>query len=210
MTLCASSCHVAVPTSSSTCIKKTKKGGIKFLGVVSCAWGFDTDVIINGVSTPVGPITDVDNWILGIENGFIGLSPEGYGEKPASDKTTEQLTACEPDEVTGEDHTINFVSKLMDDDFTQCTFWSAIKSNRGSYRLIYIDCNDLVYVKSLTGNPGWKFSLSGNADLIHPAGNNERMSFEFSPVFRHDPEDGIICPLEVPDFEEIYSAEVNS
>lgn len=210
MPICAPSCHIAVPTSSSTCVKKTKPGGIKFLAVISCDWGFDTTVTINGVPTAVGPITDVDNWILGINYGFIGLSPEGYGEKPASDKTTEQLTACEPDAVVGEDHTINFISKFMDDDFTQCTFWSALKSNRGSYTIVYIDCNDLVYVKNQTGQPGWKFSLSGNADLIHPAGNNEKMRFEFSPVFRHDPDDGLICPLEIPDFDEIYSAEVLS
>lgn len=207
--LCASSCHVDTPNiDTAFCDDEFKSGGIKHIGVFSCDWVFDGDVTINGSTTAIGAITDVANWITGIQNGFISISPEGMGDKPVSEKTTEDAFACRPAIIGNEDHTINFISKLFDtDSFEHCQWWSTLKTNYRRYTLFWVDCDDNVYVKSTTGSPGFVFSLSGNSDLVIPQTSNEKMRFEFSPSFRYN---GIVCPLEVPDFASVYTTEVLS
>lgn len=211
MTLCPPSCHIAVPTNQANCTKVTKPGGILHLLIFACDAAFDATIDIDGTPTAIGPITDVEAWKTLVANRFIGISPEGYGEHPISEKTSEELTACVNNGVTGEDHVINFISKFMNKvTDAEFDFWTDVKANHGRYRLGWMDCDNTVYVKSTTGQPGFVFTLPGNADLVTPNNNREATRFEFSPSFRHDPNSGLIRPLQIVDIEEIFAVEVNS
>lgn len=115
-------------------ITATRKGAINQIGLFKCESSF-TDV------------TDADEWVTLIESGGVILIPEGVGEIVEPDQTTDRISACKGEEVTGEISGLNFQLKLFDNDaYTDFDLEYDLKNKIGNYTLFFIDCNGLLYI----------------------------------------------------------------
>ena len=191
LVLCAADCVVAPPQFAADCEITTRASGIKHLVFFSCDWSFDATV--TGVGA-VGAITDYTQWELGITNNKIGLSPEGFGSKPLSTFATERVSACLPEAIVGETHTLNFTSKAVDaDNLTDCTYWNSVRTNYSRYRFGYIGCDDLFYGYSST-EPGFRFVPTA-LGLVKEDNSDTVDRYEANLSWKYS---GIVCPQSIP------------
>ncbi len=189
LTLCATDCHVNPPCFAEDCDITTRPSGIQFLIFFACDFSFDATVD----AVPYGPIADYTVWETAIANGHIGLSPEGFGSKPQSTPQTERVSACLPEAIISETHTIAFTSKSMDNtNLTDATYWNNIKTNYKRYRLGYVGCDGYFYGKSTT-EPGYVFTPSA-LGLIKEDNNDTVDRYEANLSFKHN---GIVIPQEI-------------
>lgn len=206
LTLCASACREETPVAWDNACNDitTRSGGIENLIFFSCDWTFSGTVTIDGVDTQIGAITDYTQWAIGVANRFIVRSPVGIGEKPAATPTTQKLTSCTPDQVTGETHAVNFQSFAADTtNLTDCTYWNGIKTNYYKFRVAWLGCDELVYVKSST-EPGFQFSYS-SLGYIQTNDSKTPNYYEANLTFDYL---GIPCPYEVPNLEGAFNTDV--
>ena len=161
------------------CNVTPRSGGIPYLGAIDCSIDF-TD------------ITDVGEWESAIASGSIVLFPKGLGEKPETEKTTQRMTSCDPEQTVLQIHPLNFQTfdaNLTDNsDFDN---WIKVEKNQKNYRFFYIDCQNNIYL-DLENNQGIearKFDL----DHVIPQTNEEKQSFNIVLNFQKN---GIIKPFK--------------
>ena len=203
LVFCASSCANAVPNFPANCDIDTRPAGINFLVFFACDWTFSGNV--TGIG-PVGAITDVTQWTLGVDNNKIGLSPEGFGEKPLSTFTNERISACLPEAIVSEIHQVNFTSKAMDNtNLTDCTFWNTIRNDYNRYRVGWIGCDGFYYGLGAT-EPGFRLSIQAAGSVVEN-NNDTAQRYEFNFSFNHS---GIVCPQNVPNLMDAFASDAGS
>jgi hypothetical protein len=202
LVLCASDCVVDVPEFGADCDVTTRPSGIQYLVFFSCDFQFDATVD----GEVYGPITDYTQWALGVTNKKISLSPEGYGAKPLSAFQTERVTACLPESIIGETHTVNFISKAMDEvALTDCTYWNTVRTNFNRYRVGYIGCDGYFYGKSTT-EPGFRFTPTAIGNVKED--NNDTVDrYEANLSWKYS---GIVCPQSIPNLLDAFTGDSGS
>jgi hypothetical protein len=201
--LCATACAEDPPQFAVDCEIQTRESGISHFVLFACDFSFDAAV--TGCGT-VGAITDYTSWEQGIACGKISLSPEGYGAKPLSTFTTERISACKPEQIIGETHAMNFISKAVDNtNLTDCTYWNSLRSNWSKYTIGYIGCDGLWYGKSST-EPGFAFTLAGLGS-VKEDNNDVADRYEANFTWKHS---GLVCPINIPNLMDAFKTEVVS
>lgn len=186
MALCAASCSAAVPRYPTGCTFSKRKGGIPNLIFMSCNWKFATAAEGSvQIQTPTGSIittgviTDPTSWDIGIQNDMIRISPTGLGEKPESTFTTARFSSCLPEEISDETHAINFQSFQIDpDNFYDRAYWNNVRTNFPKFRLIYIDCNDIIYYTGDVSDPGFEFVPTALGYVIPQVGQTDKAYYQ--------------------------------
>lgn len=218
MALCSSSCgnNAAVPRFPTGCVFDKRKGGIPNLIFISCNWRFagdgETTVAVTtptGSTIQVGKITDWWAWALGVQHNMIRISPEGLGDKPESSFTTARFSSCRPEEIASETHNINFQSYQIDaDNFSDRTYWQTVRTNFTKYRLLYWDCNGIIYYSGDVTDPGFEFvPTSGPGYIIPQIGQTDNAYYQAALSFVYE---GIPAMIEVANIEEAFTIDVNT
>lgn len=216
MSLCASSCNAAVPRwSGGGCGNITKRsGGISNLIFLSCNWKFATaaegavDVTTpTGDTISVGVITDYTSWAIGVQNNMIRISPDGLGDKPESTFTTARFSSCLPEEIASETHVVNFRSYDIDSvNYYDRTYWNTVRTNIGKYRLIYLNCDNIVHYTGDVSDPGFEFSPSVLGYVI-PQTKEEKAYYQANLSFIYE---GIPDFVDVVNLSEALNIDANS
>jgi hypothetical protein len=176
MALC---CEIINPaTFDKKCKPTPRKGGIPYVGYVSCQIQF-TD------------ITDEEEWQAAIASGQAGVFPAGIGSKPETEKTKTRLTSCNPEQVVSQLHVLNFRTfdaNLTDhSDFDE---WEKVGKDWENYRFFYIDCNNLIYLDK--ENDAAFFPKDFELDHIIEETNEDKQFFQI--VLRFE-KMGIVKPF---------------
>jgi hypothetical protein len=170
---------VAVPQFDKKCNITPRKGGIPFVGGISCAIDF-TD------------ITAIEEWQAAIASGAVVLFPEGIGSKPETEKTKVRLSSCKPENTVKQLHVLNF--RTLDADLqnnTDFAKWEDVGNDWINYRYFYIDCNGNIFL-DVTNNHGF-FAKDFDLDHIIEETNEENQFFQITLRFEKM---GIIVPIK--------------
>lgn len=215
--LCSSSCGggSAVPRFPTGCVLETRKGGIPNLIFMSCNVRFagdgETSVSLTtptGSTIQVGKITDYTSWAILVQNNMVRISPEGLGDKPESTYTQQRLSSCRPEQIASETHTINFQSYQVDtDNFSDRTYWNQVRRNFDKYRLVYIDCNGIIYYSDDVEDPGFEFVPTALGYVIPQVGETDNAYYQANLSFVYE---GIPAMVEVPNINEAFTIDVNT
>lgn len=178
---------------------------------MSCNFQFASSGAVN-VTTPtgsiisVGLISDVTSWDIGIQNNMIRVSPTGLGDKPESTFTNARFSSCLPEEIASETHIINFQSFDIDaDNFWDRTYWNNIRTNYSKYRLLYQDCNGIIYYTGNVTDPGFSFVPTVGPTYVIPQTNDEKAFYQANLSFKFE---GIPAMIEVAGLD--FSFDVNT
>lgn len=214
MSLCASSCNAPVQRWAGGCSFNKRAGGIPNLIFISCNLQFAvapaTSVSVitpAGTTISMGRITDYTSWALAVQNNMARQSPEGIGEKPESAFTNARFSSCRPEEIASETHTVNFQSFDIDpDNFYDRTYWNSVRTNYTKYRLMYMDCNGIIYWTGDPSDPGFEFSPTALGYII-PNTSNDKAYYLANTSFIYE---GIPAMVEVPNIEAAFNIDVNT
>lgn len=212
MALCATGCTTTVPRFVGGCNIQKRQGGISKLIFLSCNVRFASSGTISlttpsGSTISIGVITDYLNWALLVQNNMVRTSPEGIGEKPESTFTTTRFSSCRPEEISAEQHTVNFQSFDVDpDNLYDNTYWNAVRTNYGKYKLMYYDCNGLIHYTGDVTDPGFDFVPSSLGYII-PSTYEENPYYQCNLSFNYE---GIPVPIDVASIETAFNIDVNT
>lgn len=212
--LCASSCNAAVPRwSGGGCGNIQKRnGGISNLIFISCNWrwaesGTVSVITPTGQTISVGLITDWTTWALGVQKNMIRISPDGLGDKPESTFTNARFSSCLPEEIASETHVVNFRSYDIDpDNFYDRTYWNTVRTNIGKYRLLYLNCDNVIHYSGDVTDPGFEFSPQVLGYVI-PQTKEEKVYYQANLSFIYE---GIPAMIEVANISEALNIDANS
>lgn len=138
---------------------------------------------------------------------MIRLSPEGLGEKPESTFTNARFSSCRPEEISQETHGINFQSFQMDNDnYYDRTYWNNVRLNYNKFRLMWIDCDSVVYYTGDPTEPGFEFAPTA-LGYIQPQTNQDKAFYQANVSFVYA---GIPAPIEVANIETALTIDVNT
>lgn len=209
--LCAASCNAAVPRFPTGCTFSKRAGGIPNLIFMSCNFRFATSGSITiqdptGANINIGLITDPTSWELGVQKNMIRISPTGLGDKPESTFTNARFSSCLPEEIASETHLVNFQSFDIDaDNFYDRAYWNTIRTNYPKYRLLYQDCNGIIYYTGDVTDPGFAFVPTVGPTYVIPQTNDEKAFYQANLSFKYD---GIPAMIEVAGLD--FSFDVNT
>lgn len=214
MSLCASSCNAAVERWAGGCSFTKRAGGIPNLIFISCNLQFAvapaTSVSVvtpSGSTISMGRIEDYTSWALAVQSNMARQSPEGIGEKPESAFTNARFSSCRPEEIASETHTVNFQSFDIDAvNFYDRTYWNSVRTNYTKYRLMYMDCNGIIYWTGDPSDPGFEFSPTALGYII-PNTSNDKAYYLANTSFIYE---GIPAMVEVPNIEAAFNIDVNT
>lgn len=214
MSLCSSSCNAAVPRFPTGCTFDKRAGGIPNLIFLSCNARFaasnQTSVSVvtpTGSTISVGRITDYTSWAILVQNNMVRTSPEGIGEKQASAFTQARFSSCRPEEISQETHTINFQSFQVDNDnYYDREYWNNIRQNYTKFRLVWMDCDGVIYYSGDPTDPGFEFAPT-ELGYIQPPTNQDKAYYQANLSFVYG---GIPAPIEVPNIESALNIDVNT
>lgn len=215
MSLCSSSCNAAVPRFPTGCTFEKRAGGIPNLLFLSCNARFaaanQTSVSVTtptGSIISVGRITDYLSWALLVQNNMVRTSPVGLGEKPESTFTNQRFASCLPEEISSETHIINFQSYQMDNDnYYDRTYWQNVRTNFTKFRLMYLDCNDVIYYTGDPTDPGFEFVPTSLGYIIPQVGQTDKAFYQANLSFVYE---GIPAPIEVANIMTALNIDVNT
>lgn len=138
MSICNVLCSTALPTGfAAACLKKTRKAGIKAVGMMRCNVSID--------------LTDVIDVAAAVTAGTIVMFPVGLGSKPRATSTKKKLESCQVDmPMHNYTHTIAFKSAYIDAALADYAFYNSAILNAETYKFFWLDCNDQLFI-----NPAW-------------------------------------------------------
>jgi hypothetical protein len=189
MGICISPCIADLPQSlAAVCKEEGRPSGINHLIIAQCDVKF-----VEGEN----PVTDVQSWKDFVDAGKIMLSPLlAEGEKPEPDNQTQRISACRPEIVINQTHSVTGHSIIADaenlDDFK---FWNELGENLSSYLIGWLGCDGLVYGDWNNDKPG--FIMSGLPSHVKATTNDEDDMFMFNFEFKKK---GIVVPVKVDNF----------
>lgn len=161
-----------------------------------------------GSTIQVGKITDYTSWALLVQNNMVRISPEGLGDKPESTYTQQRLSSCRPEQIASETHTINFQSYQVDTvNFSDRTYWNTVRNNFDKYRLVYIDCNGIIYYSDDVEDPGFEFVPTALGYVMPQIGQTDSAYYQANLSFVYE---GIPAMVEVPNIDEAFTIDVNT
>ena len=135
-------CVTGFPTEYNTLLncnntKNTRKSGIDQMAFIKCDQTIDV-------------LTDEAEWTaLKATAGNLVRTPSGFGSYSKPNQKKEKLTGCAPEVVTDETLSLNFSTKLFDNDtFTDFDFLCDLKGSYSNYTLVWIGCDGLLYYSS--------------------------------------------------------------
>lgn len=206
MALCVSTCAVDTPLIwAQECDFQKRESGILNLIFFRCDWQFSGNVTINNEVLAIGPVTDLDAWRTGITNRFIVKSPDGFGDEPQPSFTTERVTSCVPEAITGETHVVNFTSKNTDpDNLTDCTWWNDIRLDYNRFRFGYCTCDGFYYGDTDANEPFFRWAPTQWGRIIDED-SNVPQKYEVSLSWNLL---GLICPRDIPGLKDIFNIDV--
>lgn len=217
MALCSSSCgnNAAVPRFPTGCVFDKRKGGIPNLIFLSCNARFagddETSVTLTsptGSTFQVGKITDWHSWAALVQHNMLRISPEGLGDKPESSYTLARFSSCRPEEIASETHVLNFQSYQIDvDNFSDRTYWQTVRTNFTKYRVIYQDCNGIIYYTGDPEDPGFEFVPTALGYVMPQIGQTDNAYYQANLSFVYE---GIPAMIEVVNIEEALTIDVNT
>lgn len=217
MSLCSSSCgnNAEAPRFPTGCDVEQRKGGIPNLIFISCNVRFagdgETSIPLTtptGSTINVGKITDYTSWALLVQNNMVRISPEGLGDKPESSYTLERVSSCKPEQIASETHVVNFQSKQVDgDNFYDRTYWQQVRTQFNKYRLLYIDCNGIIYWTGDPEDPGFEFTPTVLGYIMPQIGQTDNAYYQANLSFVYS---GIPAMILVANIMEALTIDVNT
>lgn len=134
--LCGTNCCPAAasvpPVAYSTCSRKTRSIGIKYFGLIDCAYEFVD-------------ITDPAEWDAAIAAGSIQCSPLGGLTVNAPTQTIVPINKCGDKITTTPEYLIDYKTLLVAEDDSDFAYFKALEEGAGTFKLFWVDCNGLFF-----------------------------------------------------------------
>lgn len=141
---CPTGCGYIPSQWATVCPTATRKGGIPYIGVMSCELAPTDD-----------EIADPDYWcgLMAEVDIPVALSPKLIGVKPAPTFTDSIKDSCTPATIDGITQMVTFESFEMNntdtgartDQFLDVLWWNAVMANAKRLLFFYIDCEDRLW-----------------------------------------------------------------
>lgn len=175
MSICSTACQQVVPSITLTdCTPQTRVGAIGYIGIFVCDFAFNKTVDPGAVV--IGAITDPVSWTDALTNNLLLISPNLGAAKPATSQTIEELP-CVGDVVVAERHTLTVDSIEAPSDFSDYTFWQAMRDDARSYRMAYFDCCGNLYGSNCDADAPF-FEFQSNVQPISAKTNREPLRWQ--------------------------------
>lgn len=175
MAQCSTLCSTTIPALNNGCRVETKNGGIEYVAVMTCDVAF-TDPC------------NLAEWINYIQEGKIRLLGKGSGETTAPSVTTQSISGCGPEVVTGMEHTLTFTDFNIDTEYgSNAHLYDELINNPTTYTLAWFDCAGTLYGLSNRNTSDGTYAgsiMRVEAGHIIPATDQEFQRFEVNFIFR--------------------------
>jgi len=177
--ICSALCAPDLPDGFSSCLKKTRRAGIKAIGAMKCDTSID--------------LTDVADVAAAVTAGTIVMLPVGIGSKPLPSSDKKMMESCLPEmPIAARTHTLNFKSFYVDNTaLADFAFYNTIITNSTQYRYFWVDCNGLIYMNpdytsgSTTIHSGLQMVINGGL-VVTENGVKEDQVYEITAEFVSD------------------------
>lgn len=199
--LCSTSCGAIAsppPQYQDFCASNTfRRYGYPFFALIRC------DIILNDPN-------DIADWQAEITADTLEIGPCGKIEIPTpAFETSSDIFECGGETVLKTTYNLTFTTYQTADDLSDCYYWQDILSGASNYRLIWIDCQDNVWMSdeyvdavrnssapgTVAGSPGFEFTISASPHPVRGDGDKVRWEVTFQIELDGDE---IICPAAVP------------